>query len=157
MIALFTIIDHRVSKDKNGKDYTNQKRLYAAKQQTFEVLNKLASKLGGLAGQTFTISRSKNEKSPGTGDIFIPTQKREIKVLQDLYQEEFKDPKTNKTEKRTIFVPADYEKELIFRTGDELRKMGLGKPSHTGSNGGAPSAGYTGQAGDSKEDYDKHL
>ena len=151
LVALFTIIDHR-QWTKDDKTFKDQPRLYVANSGTFEVLNKLATKLGGLAGQTLDISRTKGDKTPRVGDVFVPMKKRTIAECQDEYQREKVDPKTNKKEKVTFFVPANYETEIVYRSGDELRKLGLGKPVHA-----APAAGYTSEPGQSKEDYASNL
>ncbi len=71
LVALFTVIDHRVFLSKENKQITNRPKLFVAKTQTVEMLNKLAAKLGGLSGQTFDVSRSTSEKSPSVGDLFM--------------------------------------------------------------------------------------
>jgi hypothetical protein len=129
LAALFTVIDHRkYTNPENGKIYQNQRRLLVAKTQTFEILAKIANKVGGLAGQTFDVSRSNAQMSANVGDVFIPLKKTPIIELQKLYMAERTDPKTNAKTKETYFLPANYETEIVYRTGDELRKMGLGKP-----------------------------
>ena len=132
LISLFTVIDHRTyqSRDKT-KTYVNTKKLLKAKPPTFEILNKLAQKRGGLAGVTFDVSRSMNGKAPSVGDLFDFVEKKEIDELKKIYLIEKVDPKTNVKTKETNFTPADYEKEIVFRTGDELRKIGYDKPSVT--------------------------
>ena len=127
LVALFTIIDHRViqSKDKT-KTYKDTKKLLVAKSQTFEILNKHAIKRGGLACCTFDVSRV-GDKSASVGSMFDFVEKRDLKELQKLYMVERVDPKTNLKMKLTNFTPADYEKEIVYRTGEELRKLGLGK------------------------------
>ena len=37
------------------------------------------------------------------------------------------DPKTNAKVKVSNFTPADYEREIVYRTGDELRKWSKGR------------------------------
>lgn len=127
LVAAFTIIDHRTYTGKNNVVYKDTRRLLVAKPQTFELLNKLAVKLGGLAGQTFDVSRV-GDKSASVGSLFIPIEKKPIEELKTLYTREVTDPKTNVKSKVTNFVPADYEAEITYRTGDELRKLGLGQP-----------------------------
>jgi hypothetical protein len=151
LVALFTIIDHRTSYGKNDKTkvYQNQRRLYVAKSTTFEILNKLAAKRGGLAGLRIEISRV-GDKSPGVGDTFDCEEKLPIDQLQASYQMERTDPKTNAKVKTTAFLPADYEKEIVYRTGEELVKMGFGGPQVPGAvaspaGQAAPTVDYSNQ------------
>lgn len=143
LVALFTIIDHREftgSKDKT-KVYKDTKKLLVAKPQTFELLNRLAIKRGGLATCTFDVSRV-GDKAAAVGSLFDFVEKTDLKVLQTKYQREVTDPKTNVKSKQTYFTPAEYEKEITYRSGKELLDLGLGK---SGSNGGgtASPAGST--------------
>jgi hypothetical protein len=128
LVALFTCIDHTPHTGKNGVVHKDRAKLIVAKSRSFEMLNTLATKMQGLAGMRFSVSRSKDEKSPSIGDTWIPMGKSPIEELKAKYVQELVDPKTNAKTKSTIFVPADYEKEVIYRTGDELRLLGLGKP-----------------------------
>lgn len=123
LVALFTIIDHRViqsTKDKT-KTYKDTKKLLVAKQQTFELLTKHAIKRGGLAGCTFDASRV-GDKSASVGSMFDFVEKKDVKELQKVYMVEKLDPKTNLKIKMTNFSPADYEKEIQYRTGEQLTK-----------------------------------
>lgn len=123
LVALFTIIDHRViqsTKDKT-KTYKDTKKLLVAKQQTFELLTKHAIKRGGLAGCTFDASRV-GDKSASVGSMFDFVEKKPVTELQKVYMVEKLDPKTNQKVKVTNFTPADYEKEIQYRTGEELGK-----------------------------------
>lgn len=128
LVALFTVIDHREYKGKNDKVYKDLKRLMVVKNQTFEILNKLAVKRGGLAGCTFDVSRI-GDKAASVGSMFDFVEKRPIEELKKKYMVEVVDPKTNAKTKKTLFEPADYEFEITYRTGDELRKMGKGAPN----------------------------
>lgn len=146
LVALFTIIDHRQvqsTKDKN-KTYKDTKKLLVAKPQTFELLLKHALKRGGLAGCTFDASRV-GDKSASVGSMFDFVEKKPIEELQKLYQIEKVDPKTNQKTKVSNFEPLDYEREIIFRNGDELQKF-LDKDSDVPfkqptANGGANAEG----------------
>jgi len=122
LVALFTVIDHRQiqSKDKT-KTYKDTKKLLVAKPQTYELLTKHAIKRGGLAGCTFDASRV-GDKSASVGSMFDFVEKKDVKELQKLYMVERTDPKTNQKVKVTNFTPADYEKEIQYRTGEQLRK-----------------------------------
>ena len=129
LVAAFTVIDHREFKGKNDKVYKDTAKILIAKSQSFELLNKLATKLKGLAGQTFDVSRSKADKSPAIGDMWLPSgDKGDLKSLQQKYVREITDPKTNKKTTLSVFVPADYSNEMVYRDGLTLRKMGFGKP-----------------------------
>lgn len=127
LASLFTIMDHREFTGQDGKVYKDQPRLLVAKPQTFEVLNKIAMKIGGLACQTFDVSRT-SKKAASIGDVFIPIQKSDLNALMHAYKFEVKDEKTGQSAWYTKFAPANYEEEITFRTPDELIKLGLGKP-----------------------------
>jgi len=141
LVALFTILDHRQiqsTKDKN-KVYKDQKKLLVAKPQTFELLNKHAMKRGGLAGCTFDASRV-GDKSASVGSMFDFVEKNPVEELKKVYMIEKVDPKTNTKSKVTNFTPADYEAEIVYRTGDELRKLVDAPPSSgNGGNHGSTS------------------
>ena len=125
LCAGFTIIDHRVV-TKDGKEYKDRPKLLVAKPGSFEVLAKFAAKLQGLAGQTFDVSRSKGDKSPGIGDIWIPIENNSVESLQVKYTREVTDAKSGQKSKVSIFVPANYESEIVYRDGNALRALGLG-------------------------------
>ena len=142
LVALFTIIDHRTfhgSKDKS-KVYVDTKKLMVCKPQTFELLNKIAMKRGGLAGCTFDVSRI-GDKAAAVGSLFDFVVKTPISELKAKYQVEKTDPKTNQKVKVTNFEVADYEKEITYRTGDELRKLGLGQIPAAATEQAAEKAG----------------
>jgi hypothetical protein len=125
LVAAFTVLDHREfksTKDQN-KTHKDRPKLLIAKPKSFEMLAKIAHKRGGLAGATFDVSRL-GDKDPQIGGMYDFTEKTDIAVLQERYTVEVKDPKTNVVTKVCNFKPADYESEIIFRTGDELRKLG---------------------------------
>lgn len=151
LVAVFTILDHREfksTKDDN-KVHKDRQKLLVAKPKSFEMLAKIAHKRGGLAGATFDVSRM-GDKAPQIGSMYDFTEKTDIAVLQAKYTVEVKDPKTNTMSKVCNFAPANYEEEIIFRTGDELRKMGhwgaklagnLNPGGNTASAPASPSAG----------------
>lgn len=123
LVALFTIIDHRQiqsSKDKT-KVWKDTKKLLVAKPQTYELLTKHAIKRGGLAGCTFDASRV-GDKSASVGSMFDFVEKKSIEELKKIYMIEKVDPKTNQKIKVTNFTPADYEKEIVYRSGEDLKK-----------------------------------
>lgn len=154
LVALFTIIDHRSiqSKDKT-KTYKDTKKLLVAKSQTFELLNNRAIKRGGLTCCTFDAQRI-GDKSASVGSQFDFVEKHDLKELQKLYMIEKIDPKTNLKIKMTNFTPAEYEKEITFRTGEQLRMLLKGKISDGGGGDDNPpfeKAGSTGAVDYSKE------
>ena len=152
LVSAFTVIDHReyTSKKDSTKKYKNTKKLFICKGTSFEMLNKIAIKIGGLAGQTFDVSRT-GDKEPGVGNMFLPIEKKTIEELKAIYQEVLEDPKTNTKTKQTYFIPYDYEKEITYRTGDELRKLGFGKP------GAQTVASPAGNTGGEHVDYSQQL
>lgn len=133
LVAMFTVIDHRTHKSRDGtKEYKDQPRLFAAKPMTFEQLQKLAQKRGGLAGCTFDVSRT-GDKSPAVGSMFDFTEKNKLDELVKKYTYTVEEDGKKKTVSK--FAPANYEEEIVYRTEDELRQLGFGKPATTG---GAP-------------------
>lgn len=126
LCAGFTVIDHRIVKGKNDKEYKDRPKLLVAKPKSFEMLAKYASKLGGLAGQTFSVSRSKGEQVASIGDVWIPVSKHSVEALKAKYTQEVTDPKTGKKNTISVFVPAIYAEEIVYRSGAELRALGLG-------------------------------
>lgn len=151
LVALFTVIDHRefASTKTPGKVYKDTVKLYVAGPGTFEQLNKLAQKTGGLEGSTWDISRS-GDKSPRVGSTFFPQGKTEIDKLVKQYTYELTDPKTNVKSVQSKFKTLDYEQEIVFRTGDQLRLMGMGKPTATVS-------GFGNQQGPAATSYAEQL
>lgn len=141
LVSLFTIIDHRSFKSSDGnKTYKDTPKLLVAKPTSMEYLQKRAEKFGGLAGVTFDVSRI-GDKSASIGSMFDFVRKEEnLDILKARYTRTYKDEKGNEVVK-SIFVPADYEKEITFHTGDELRAMGYGKASTTGGVSGFSSSG----------------
>lgn len=129
LVAAFTVIDHRTTYNKDKtKSFKDQKRLYVVKSQTFEMLNKLAVKRDGLVGCTFDVSRT-GEKSPSAGDFFDFVEKKPLEEVQKLYQIEVE--QDGKKVKQTYATPADYDSEIVYRTGAELAKL-LGAPGSYG-------------------------
>lgn len=133
LVALFTIIDHRTFTGKENKVYKDTVKLFVANAQAFEQLNMLAQKVGGLAGSRWSVSRA-GDKSPRTGNSFFPEGKKPVEELTKEFMYEQVDPKTNHKTWMTKFAPLDYESEIIFRTDEQLRQLGLGAAM-----GGGPS------------------
>jgi hypothetical protein len=129
LVALFTIIDHREFTTKAGKKIKDQKRLLVAKPVSMEMLTKIAVKRGGLAGATFDVTRM-GDKSASIGSMFDFVEKNPIAALQATFTEEVEVNGVKKTQ--TLFTPADYEKEVVFRTPEELLKAGVGAQQQSG-------------------------
>lgn len=113
LVAVFTVIDHtEFTSKKTKKTYKDSIKLFACKQGTFKLLQKLATKRGGLTGITFDVSRS-TDKSAGCGDMFDFVEKN---TLEDL-------KKTFGTPDKLI-EPLVYEEVIQYRTAEELAEYG---------------------------------
>lgn len=73
-VAIFTIIDHREIKGKDGKVYQDQKKLFVAKATTWAKLKlkkkRIEEKGIKFTGAMFLVTRTTGDKSPATGDDF---------------------------------------------------------------------------------------
>lgn len=120
LIGAFTVIDHTphtIQKGPNsGKIIANTRKLFKAKKGSLALLTKLAQKKGGgtLVGVTVEITRT-GDKSPSVGSAFDFQEKLDGAELAEKYGLKEED-----------IQPADYEKELGYRTNDELVELGLG-------------------------------
>lgn len=149
LVALFTIIDHREFKTKQGKTMSNQKRLLVAKSISMEMLTKHAIKRGGLAGTTWDVTRM-GDNSAAIGSMFDFVEKNEISFLQKQFTEVVDANGVKK--QQTIFLPADYEKEIVFHTPEELLKLGFGTKTAGGMGTGMSPGGSS-----AKHDYSSQL
>ena len=125
LTAFFTIIDTRLYQPKKGPARIRGRKLLAVNPTGFELLNTYAGKRGGLAGWRADVKRS-SENAINIGDIFDFMEKKTTKGWQDMFQQDKLDDKGNVIGKETFFLPADYEKEIVFRDEATLRKMGFG-------------------------------
>lgn len=116
-VGVFTVIDHREFKGKDGKVYKDTVKLFVCKRETIKQLQMLGGKRGGLAGCTFDVART-GDKSPAVGSLFDFIEKTPVEELRAKYVR--KNPDTGKME--TFFVPAVYESECVYRTAEELRE-----------------------------------
>lgn len=116
-VGVFTVIDHREFKGKDGKVYRDTPKLFVCKRETIKQLQMLGGKRGGLAGCTFDVART-GDKSPAVGSLFDFIEKNSVDELKAKYVR--KNPETGAVE--SYFVPADYESECQFRTAAELRE-----------------------------------
>lgn len=147
-VGALTIIDHREIKSKDGtKVYKDQKKLFIATTHTLMVLQQLAAKRGGLQGCTFDVYRA-TKKDARVGNTFDFIEKNTVEDLQTQFV--VKDANGKEV---TYFTPADYEKELPFKSEAELRNLGFGVSS-MGSEG---SAFKETSKGSSSEDYSGDL
>ena len=127
-VMALSVIDHSKFKSKkDGKEYKNQRRLFVFKRDTLKLLISLAKMQGGnLAGLTFNVSRSDEERSANVGDDFDFQGKSSMAALQKRYGEEAN--------------PYDYEKALPYVNAAELRKMGFGSGKRVGEETGVTEA-----------------
>lgn len=145
LCQVFTVIDHTGFKDKHGNEHKHLKRLFGAKKTTIKQLNKIAAKRGGLAGLTFSVSRT-GAKSPSVGDSFEIAdlmggdnfkKKSRKEIAQFLstkaykFNDQGKKIKLSKEELLDLVSPADYNEALTFYTSEELIKMGLADKQET--------------------------
>lgn len=121
IVGVLTVIDHRTYKAKqSGKVFKDTRKLFVAKRDTLKLLQKIATKRGGLAGARFDVSRT-GEKSAAVGTSFDFVDKTPIAELRKKYTEKTAEGKTV-----TYFLPADYEAELAYKSAAELRTLGFG-------------------------------
>lgn len=127
--SYFTVIDipPEPYKTKDGAVHTFARRLFVAPSTVMDKLLKLAQKTGGLAGQAFDISRSDNEKSSRVGDLFIPIERKTPKEWAAQFMEDVLDKQGKPTgQKQTAYRVAEYEKEVVQLTPEELMVLGFG-------------------------------
>ena len=115
LVWAMTVLDHAPYKSKAGEIYVNQRKLFIAKKETVKLLSKLAVKRGGLTGCTFDVSRI-GERAARVGTQFDFVEKQTYAQIAKMYSLKEED-----------VVPADYAKEITYRTGDQLIELGLGK------------------------------
>ncbi len=124
-----TIIDHRnYTSKKTGEVIGNTRRLFVFPPKTQSLLQKLATKYGGLAGVTFEVSRS-TENDPAVGDTFMYECKTDLEELKTkyIYTVETTDDEGNPMAiEVNPFEVADYETQLPYLPAEELRKLGFG-------------------------------
>ena len=142
LVGALTIIDHREFTGKK-KTYKDRPKLYIAPRNVLKQLQSYAGKRGGLAGTTWDVMRT-GDNSPGCGNSFDFIEKNDVQKLQQMYLD--KDPKTGKP--FTVFVPAKYDEEIVYRTAAELRELGFGKGQVIGGESAVAEGG---------SDIGKHL
>ena len=142
LVGVMTVIDHSkytVKKGPNaGKVYTNQRKLFIAKETSLKTLNKLAVKpeRNGLAGCTFDVSRGpENTQSPRVGSTFdFVTKHKTLASIAEKYGIPVEE-----------CVPAKYDGddgEIVYLTPEKLISIGIGKThGGIGSEKGVNAAG----------------
>ena len=131
LVGVFTVIDHSTYTVKTGpnagKTFTNQRKLFVAKEGTIKQLTKLAVKpeRNGLAGCTFDVSRgSENKHPPAVGDTFdFVTKHKTLAAIAEKYNLKLEECQ-----------PAVYdgpEGELVYLPAAKLIELGIGK-AHVG-------------------------
>lgn len=126
LVHVLTVIDHTPYTIKSGpnagKTVKDTRKLFVAKRNTIQLLTKIATKRGGLAGCTFDVSRI-GDKSPGVGTQFDFVEKFES----------YEDIAEKYGLKLEEVAPANYEDEIRYLSPEELISLGLGKaPSGVG-------------------------
>lgn len=124
-VAVLTVIDHRETKSKDGtKTYRDQKRLFVMKHDTYQILQNMAKKRGGLAGITVDVMRT-GDRSPNVGNHFDFIEKNPVEKLRQAFTKKVK--KEDGSEVLvTDFTPANYEEEIVYHSPSELEAMGFG-------------------------------
>jgi len=109
-VAIMTIIDHStyVSK-KDGKEYSDTVKLFVMKQGTRKILQRLATKRGGLAGATFDVSRQEGDKVPAVGDLFDFSAKLDRDQLVEKWGKKAE--------------PLNYEEEVVYTKAEDMRNL----------------------------------
>ena len=131
LVGVLSVIDHSTYTVKQGpnagKVYTNQRKLFVAKEGTIKQLNKLAVKpeRNGLAGCTCDVSRgAENKHAPGVGDTFdFVTKYKTVSAIGEKFNLKLEE-----------CVPPVYdgpEGELVYIPPLKLIELGVGK-AHVG-------------------------
>jgi urease beta subunit len=122
-VAVLTVIDHTERKSKDGqKTYKDQKRLFVMKYDTYQILQNMAQKRGGLAGCTVDAYRT-GDRSANVGSSFDFIEKNDPDQLKTLFTKQVDDAQGNKIVV-SDFTAAEYEKEIPYRTSQELAALG---------------------------------
>lgn len=69
-VTVFTVIDHSVFTDKQGKAVTDTKKILAAKEDQALILKRCKDQWGGLKGQRVVVTRGTGQRSPAWGESF---------------------------------------------------------------------------------------
>lgn len=149
LVSALTVIDHRKYVSKSGNvTLPYMKKLFIYTPTTRKLLQSIAAKRGGLAGATFDVTRAEDNRSPRVGSMFDFVDKKEVPELRKQFTFKNEDGKL-----KTLFTPADYEKEMPWISADELHKLGFGGGKTIGKEPTHPDE----ESLDEDEDYDKDL
>ena len=119
LVGVMTICDHTPHTVKSGQNagkvIQHSRKLFVCTRQTIKMLAKQAKVTGGLAGCTFEVNRT-GDKEPSVGNQFIYQGKHTLAEIAEECGLKIEDVQ-----------PADYTTEIVYRTADELVKLGVGK------------------------------
>lgn len=143
LVALFSVIDHSEWKDSNDIVHKNERKLFVAKRDTLKLLQKIATKRGGLAGARFDVSRvsGKDANVGGAFDFVDKTPLGNIAAMHSIKPDQA--------------IPFDYGEVIHYRTAAELIKLGLGGSGVQSDTLGADDNAAVKQAG--AVDYNSQL
>ena len=136
LCAAFTVVDTTERHGKNGKVYRNQRRLFIAKQQTYQALQAIASATGQLAGTIINVART-GDRVARVGDVLVPTGHLTLDQIAQEFGEDFA-------------KPTDFDKELQIVPADALIKLGVVAATPAvgqGLPGAPPAKSFGGPAG----------
>jgi hypothetical protein len=115
-IGYMTVLVHEDWKDRDGKVHEYRRRLFPAKSTVLGKLERKAKNEGGLAGCTFKVFRS-GKRDFATGSDFDLVEKNDLEDVAAAL------------EKPEHAEPADYERELLLLSADEMLERGIGGPT----------------------------
>lgn len=137
LCAAFTVIDTSQRTGKDGKVYTNQRRLFIAKQQTYQALQAIATETDGLAGMQMKASRT-GDRTARVGDVLVPLKHLELPEIISQYGESFGEA-------------TDFDAELQVVPRDQLETLGVVQATNSigaGQPGAPTNASVPAPAGD---------
>lgn len=143
LVALFTVVDHNPYTTKKGVTIVNSRKLFVATPTVFESLNTIAQALkgNGLMGRRFSVTRANTATSARVGTTFTALDKEPLDELKTKYIRTFERMNAKKEKEKVTenaFTVADYEKEIDYKTADELAKLGFGPGGNGPSSTHAP-------------------
>lgn len=126
LLSFLTVLDHRDHTIKNGpnrgKTIKGGKKLLALTGQDLEMLQKHATRFGGLRGVQFEVTRGKEQRSAKIGDNWYPLNGKEP-ASEDEIREAYGDLAEEGVD---IAEPLQYDEVLNFLTAPELNSLGFG-------------------------------
>jgi hypothetical protein len=126
LCAAFTVIDTTVRHGRDGREYKNERRLFIAKQQTYQALQIIATASGGMAGTVMNVSRT-GDRVARVGDVLVPTGSMTPEEIVTQFGE-------------GAGAGTDYESELAVVSAVDLAKRGVvtAAPAPGSGDPGAP-------------------